>query len=346
MIIEVSESNYNIEIGNLIDYKLSEFLIKDINKKTVIITDSNVYLIYKKRIEEILKNLVYFIYIIDPGEDSKSFANYKKILEFLSSHNFTRADRVVAFGGGVVGDLAGFVASTYLRGIDFIAVPTTLLSMVDSSVGGKNGINFCGMKNQVGCFYFPKYVHIDYNFLKTLDKRNINNGLAEIFKYSILEDRDMFDDLNRNFSDIEIENIIEKSLRIKLKYVKNDEKDNDKRQYLNLGHTLAHAIEALSEYKINHGEAVGIGIITMARSAYKLNIAKDDFYNTIINAFNKHGLPTEYKLNLDDAMKIINHDKKARDNMINIILPISIGSVTNKKVDFETLRNILKLGLE
>ncbi|WP_019131928.1 3-dehydroquinate synthase [Peptoniphilus obesi] len=346
MLIEVKENNYNIEIDEGIDKKLINYLSKDEKKKIAIITDANIYSIYKKRINRIFRDLDYYVFVIRAGEGSKSFDFYTRILNYLCENNFTRSDTILAFGGGVTGDLAGFVASTYLRGIEYVCVPTTLLAMVDSSVGGKNGINFFNLKNQVGTFYFPSYVHVDHSFVKTLDKRNINNGLAEMFKYAILDDRDLFDELCKDFSEIDLEKVIERSLRIKLKYVSGDERDMDKRQYLNLGHTIGHAIEALSKYSVKHGEAIALGIVFMAKAAYRMKLTEDDFYNEIIDAFEKHGLMTEYDFNLDYAMEIIEHDKKVKNGMINMIIPTSIGSAINKEVNLESLKHFIEIGME
>ena len=266
-----------------------------------------------------------------------------EINKFLVGNNFNRGDAIIAFGGGVVGDLGGYVAASYLRGIDFIAVPTTLLSMIDSSVGGKNGINFMNLKNQIGSFYFPKYVHIDYSFLETLDERNINNGLTEIFKYSVLRDREFFDYL-KSADELDYEKIIDKSLNIKLDFVRDDERDKGKRQKLNLGHTIGHGIESLSNYELNHGESIGIGTIYMARAAYKLGLAENDFYKDLIDAFKNHNLPITYDFDTDEILEVLKHDKKIKNNRINIIIPTKIGEVMSKKIDFDELREIIELG--
>ncbi len=243
MEILVKENSYKIDIDYKSDDKLKDFLRGRSESKFLIITDENVFSLYEDRIKSIMKGLEYFIFKITPGEKSKSIENFVEINKFLVENNFNRGDAIIAFGGGVVGDLGGYVAASYLRGIDFLAVPTTLLSMIDSSVGGKNGINFMNLKNQVGSFYFPKYVHIDYSFLETLDERNINNGLAEIFKYSVLKDRELFEYL-KSADDLDYEMIIYKSLNIKLDFVRDDERDRGKRQKLNLGHTIGHGIES------------------------------------------------------------------------------------------------------
>ncbi len=343
MEILVKENNYKIDIDYKNDDKLKDFLRGRSESKFLIITDENVFSLYEDRIKSIMKGLEYFIFKITPGEKSKSIENFVEINKFLVENNFNRGDAIIAFGGGVVGDLGGYVAASYLRGIDFLAVPTTLLSMIDSSVGGKNGINFMNLKNQVGSFYFPKYVHIDYSFLETLDERNINNGLAEIFKYSVLKDRELFEYL-KSADDLDYEMIIYKSLNIKLDFVRDDERDRGKRQKLNLGHTIGHGIESLSNYQLNHGESIGIGTIYMARAAYKLGLAEDDFYKDLIEAFENHNLPISYDFDTDEILEVLKHDKKIKNNRINIIIPTKIGEVMSKKNDFNELREIIELG--
>lgn len=343
MEILVKENSYKIDIDYKSDDKLKDFLRGRSESKFLIITDENVFSLYEDRIKSIMKGLEYFIFKITPGEKSKSIENFVEINKFLVENNFNRGDAIIAFGGGVVGDLGGYVAASYLRGIDFLAVPTTLLSMIDSSVGGKNGINFMNLKNQVGSFYFPKYVHIDYSFLETLDERNINNGLAEIFKYSVLKDRELFEYL-KSADDLDYEMIIYKSLNIKLDFVRDDERDRGKRQKLNLGHTIGHGIESLSNYQLNHGESIGIGTIYMARAAYKLGLAEDDFYKDLIEAFMNHNLPISYDFDTDEILEVLKHDKKIKNNRINIIIPTKIGEVMSKKIDFDELREIIELG--
>ncbi|NMW84839.1 3-dehydroquinate synthase [Peptoniphilus sp. AGMB00490] len=343
MKIQVKENNYTIDIVYKCEEKIKNFLNKNRDSKYLVITDENVYNLYSERLKNIMYGLNFYIFKFPAGEKSKSMENYININKFLLENNFNRGDIIIAFGGGVVGDISGFVAATYLRGIDFIAMPTTLLSMIDSSVGGKNGINFMNLKNQIGSFYFPKYVYIDYSFLETLDDRNINNGLAEIFKYSVLKDKNLFYYL-KSCNKLDYKKIIYESLNIKLDFVKEDERDKGKRQKLNLGHTIGHGIESLSNYKLNHGESIGIGTIYMARAAYKMGIAKSDFSKELILAFKNHNLPTSYDFDTDEILEILKHDKKINKNLINVILPIKIGEVINKKVTFDELREIVELG--
>lgn len=345
MKIQVKENNYTIDIDYKNDEKLRDYLNKNKDAKFLVITDENVLGIYSERLKRIMAGLNYFIYKFPAGEKSKSMESYISINKFLLENNFNRGDIIIAFGGGVVGDISGFVAATYLRGIDFISVPTTLLSMIDSSVGGKNGINFMNLKNQIGAFYFPKYVHIDYSFLESLDQRNINNGLAEIFKYSVLRDREFFDYL-KSAKKLDYEKIIYKALNIKLDFVRDDERDRGKRQNLNLGHTIGHGIESLSNYKLNHGESIGIGTIYMARAAYKMGLAEEDFSKDLVRAFKKYNLPTSYDFETEEILEILKHDKKINKNLINVILPVKIGEVISKKITFDELKKIIDLGKE
>lgn len=344
MKLKVEENNYLINIGYNTDDELIKYLEQHKSKKICLISDENVYFIYRNRLKSILHDFNIYIFTFSQGEKNKSLKTYEDALMFLSYNGFTRNDLILSFGGGITGDLSGYIAATYLRGISFVSVPTTLLSMIDSSVGGKNGVNLNNLKNQVGTFYFPDYVHIDYSFLKTLDKSNINNGLAEMFKYSVLNDKELFNSLKKSEDRLDYESAIYRSLEIKLDYVRGDEHDKGKRQYLNLGHTIGHGIEALSNYDINHGEAVGIGLIYMARASYKMGIANEPFYKEIIDAFKKHGLKTRYDFNTDEILNILMHDKKIRGDSINIIIPVKIGEAVNKIVDFEELKEIINLG--
>lgn len=346
VIINVKNHDYDINIGYYNDEALKDYLLNYHNCKILVITDTNVYDIYREYLGKLLKGFDYNVFAFEAGEESKTFVTYEQVLEKLSAENFTRQDLIIAFGGGIPGDITGFVASTYLRGLNFISIPTTLLSMVDSSVGGKNGINLLGLKNQVGTFYFPKYVHIDIKFLNTLPIDQINNGLAEIFKYAILTDKKFFDYLSKPITEYNWASIIARCLEIKLEYVINDVKDNGKRQFLNLGHTFGHAIEALSEYKINHGLAVGIGIIYMAQAAYKLGYAKENFVKEIKKSFINHNMLIKYPLLEEDVIKVLKHDKKIRGNEIAMIIPIDIGGAVRKIMPIEEVKEWIRKGQE
>lgn len=342
MRINILKNNYYIDIVNSEDNKLRSYLDSFPKSKFLLLSDDNVYRIYEDRIGKILDGLDFEVFIIDNGEHSKSLENYTLINQFLLEKNFTRSDKIIAFGGGVVGDLGGFVASTYLRGIDLISIPTSLLAMVDSSVGGKNGVNFLGLKNQIGTFYFPKIVYIDTSFLDTLDERNMRNGFSEIFKASLLSDKEFYYYL-KNTNDLDFEKVIKRAIEIKLSFVENDEFDNGKRQMLNLGHTLGHALEALSKGGLNHGESVAIGIVYMAKLANCLGLGKKYLEDELIETFSKYKIPTNYKFSTSQVIDIIRHDKKIKDNMINIIIPIEVGRAVQKKVSIEELEKLLNM---
>lgn len=344
MILDVIDCGYSIGIGKNNNDEIKAVLAKYKDSKVLVVTDKNVNNLYGSYMAEILQGLNYSVYAFSPGEESKSLVTYEQILQKLSEENFTRQDLIIAFGGGIPGDIAGFAASTYLRGIKLISIPTTLLAMVDSSVGGKNGVNLNHLKNQVGTFYFPNYVHIDIDFLKTLAEKEIHNGLAEVFKYAILTDEKLFSTLEKPLEKYEWIGIIAKCLEIKLDYVKDDVKDHGKRQFLNLGHTFAHAIEALSCYGVNHGSAVGVGMIYMARAAYRLGYAKEDISKKIVSVFKQHGMLTEYLLDEAKTIDILRHDKKIRGEKIAMIVPIKIGEVIRKIMPVDEVKKWIREG--
>ena len=343
MKVPVKDNHYDIHIGYQSDNQLVDFLYQFKDSKFLVVTDQTVFDIYQDRLKSLLTGLDAKIFTIASGEGSKSMENFVGINRYLSENNFTRSDTVIAFGGGVVGDLAGFAASAYLRGIRLVAVPTSLLAMVDSSVGGKTGINFRNLKNQIGSFYFPSYVHIDYSFLESLDKRNINNGLAEVFKYAVLSDADFFAYL-KEAEKLDFEKIIHQSILTKLAFVKNDVKDKGKRQKLNLGHTIGHGIESISNYDLNHGESIGIGTIYISRASYKMGLCQEDIAQDLVQAFHKYGLPTRYDFDTQELLEAIHHDKKIEGEAINIILPLRMGKVTSQKVSLNRLAEIIGMG--
>ena len=333
--------NYKINIGYKSYKDLIEYLSKYKGNKIALFSDSNVYKIYKDHLSEILEGYDVFPFIFQPGEISKSLKCYHEALTFLSNNSFSRSDPVIAFGGGVVGDLAGFVSSTYLRGLDLIAIPTSLLAMVDSSIGGKNGINLGMLKNQVGTFYYPKHVHIDYLYLETLEDIQVKNGLAEIYKYALLKDANLFKSLNNG--QLDYYDLIYRSLKCKLFFVKGDEKDRGKRQFLNLGHTLGHAIEAISDHQVLHGQAVAIGLVKMAILGEILGITKEGLTKLLTNSLKSKNMDTDYPLKTDVIYDIIIHDKKIKNGKINLIFPVDIGKSTNIEYKLEDFKNLLKL---
>ena len=323
--VKTSMGDYNITIKRGVINSLSEYC--DINKKALIVTDSGVPFEYAEAVSRQFKNNV--IKVIPEGEASKSFDAYKELLEVLNKNAFTRADCIVAVGGGVVGDLSGFTAATYMRGIDFINIPTTLLSQVDSSIGGKTAIDFAGYKNTVGAFYQPKAVIIDPDVLKTLSRRQFNNGLAESIKMAATSDKELFELIESNNAEDIIDTVIECSLKIKKAVVEEDEKELGLRKVLNFGHTAGHAIEAaagLSDYL--HGECVAMGMLAFCSASVR---------DRLIKVLTKYNLPIDFDFSVDEILSALRHDKKAKDNGVNVVFVSEIGSFEFKFLTFSEL---------
>lgn len=331
MIINVNTSSkkYDVIIEKNILEKVNNYL--DLNRKVLIVTDDGIPSCYVNTVKS--QCLKPFVYIVKQGESSKSFENYQNILSFMIENNFTRSDAVIAIGGGVVGDLSGFVSSTYMRGIDFYNIPTTLLSQVDSSIGGKTAIDLNGIKNVVGSFYQPSCVIIDPTTLKTLDIRQLHSGLVEAIKMAATCNNDLFNLIkkSKNLFD-DIEKIIYESLLIKKYIVENDEKESGLRRVLNFGHTIGHAIESYYNMELLHGECVGLGMLFMSNENVKNNIKE---------ILEKYNLPTSCKVDKKAFISLITHDKKASGNKISIIYVEEIGSYKEVKIDISDLENYL-----
>ncbi len=328
--VKTSMGDYNIEIKRGSINSLSEYCNTD--KKALIVTDSGVPCEYAETVAKQFKNNV--IKVIPQGEKSKSFDTYKALLETLNENSFTRADCIVAVGGGVVGDLSGFTAATYMRGIDFYNIPTTLLSQVDSSIGGKTAIDFGGYKNTVGAFYQPKAVIIDPDVLKTLSKRQFNNGLAESIKMAATSDKELFELIENKNAEEFIDIVIERSLRIKKAVVEEDEKELGIRKVLNFGHTAGHAIETaagLSDYL--HGECVSMGMLAFCSNSVR---------ERLINVLTKYNLPINFGFPSDEILSALRHDKKAKGNGVNVVFVNVIGSFEFRFLSFGELEKTVK----
>lgn len=332
--LNLGEQSYNIllERGSL--NKASSYL--NLNRKCLIVTDSGVPSQYANSIKEQAKEG--YIVTIPQGEASKNFDSYKMLLAYMVENSFTRTDCVVAVGGGVVGDLSGFVASSYMRGVDFYNIPTTLLSQVDSSIGGKVAIDFNGVKNIIGAFYQPKSVLIDSNTLKTLDKRQVSAGLCEAIKMASTSDKELFELIENSTSlDNDIDAIIEKALLIKKNVVEIDPKEKGLRRALNFGHTIGHAIESDNNLGgLLHGECVALGMLPMC---------SEDVRQRLIPVLKKYSLPTNVDCNTDTLISYITHDKKAKGNKITVIYVNEIGSFEMREIEIEEMRNYINGGI-
>ncbi len=301
-----------------------------IKGKVLVVTDSGVPCEYAECVASQFGES--YIYTFPQGEQSKNFDTYKAICEKLLEYSFTRKDAVIAVGGGVVGDMSGFAAATYMRGIDFYNIPTTVLSQVDSSIGGKTAIDLNGVKNIIGAFYQPKKVIIDPDVLATLSERLIRNGLAESLKMGMNFNKELFE-MFRNESYLDnIDKIIELSLLIKKRVVEEDEKEAGLRKSLNFGHTIGHGIETTLNGELFHGECVALGIIPMCGDKIK---------NDVIAVIKNIGLPTEYVFDRERVEEIISHDKKSGGEKITVVKCDEIGSFYFEELTVKEIMNLI-----
>lgn len=327
--------------------------VKDLWKpqKIAIITDDHVASIYLDTVQTNLENAGFeaIAFVFPEGESSKNLDIVNQAYEFLVKHDMTRSDGIIALGGGVVGDLAGFVASTYMRGIHFLQVPTSLTAQVDSSIGGKTGVNTPFAKNMVGTFCQPDGVLIDPDTLHTLGKRELIEGMGEVVKYGLIDDVQLWNDLEHMDGTVDsilenAETIIYRSCEVKRKIVVEDELDKGIRLYLNFGHTIGHAIEATAGYgQVMHGEAVAIGMVQISRVAEKKHLMPSGITEQIIDMCKKFGLPTSHQpWNPDELYAALTHDKKARGKSIQIILVPKLGTATIHQIPIEEMKDFLE----
>ena len=315
MIIPVNADNgcYDIvlERGSL--KKAGRLL--ELDRRVLVVTDEGVPPEYAECVASQCREPV--VVTVPRGEGSKSFEQLERLLSAMLEASFTRGDCVVAVGGGVVGDLSGFAASCYMRGIDFYNIPTTLLSQVDSSVGGKTAVNFGGVKNIVGAFYQPKKVIIDPETLKTLERRQLMAGLAEAIKMAATSSAELFEIIeNSEDLDADLPEIIRRSLCIKSDVVEKDPKENGLRRILNFGHTVGHAVEGFNKGRLLHGECVALGMPPMCSGEALERVTK---------VLKKYGLPTEIEQSADELMPYLKHDKKMTANSVKVVLVDKIG---------------------
>ena len=322
------ETKYNIHIsGNNFPKAILNKHLKNKNK-ILIITDDGIPKNHIKKLKNAINNKNVYIFSLKSGEKSKSFSSYQKILNKLFELKFDRSDIVIAFGGGVVGDITGFSAATYMRGINYIQIPTTLLAQVDSSVGGKTAINVTQGKNLVGAFYNPSLVIVSTYFLNTLSDEEFKSGLGEVVKYALIGNKKLRSIIERNAQKIisreesVLKSIIEESIKTKSKIVTKDEKENGIRAILNFGHTFGHAIEAYKNYKgITHGAAITLGMVIASRISFYEGYIKNYQLDNVVNLISSIGLRTDYsKYNYIQLKKYIKSDKKIKNGKLNLVL--------------------------
>lgn len=323
-----TNKKYDVVLGKDILKYTGEYLLSiGNNRKVLIVTDDLVEKYWYETVYKSIwaKGFIVTKYVVPQGENSKSFDNLIKITDYLGKNNFDRNDIVVALGGGVIGDLAGFSASIYMRGIKFVQIPTTLLAQIDSSVGGKTAINLSFGKNLVGSFYQPDIVIADVNTLSTLSNNVFMEGMGEMVKYGIL-DKEMFSLLSC-CKKPDILKLIKRSIEIKRDIVVADEKENSIRSHLNLGHTVGHALELISNYSIYHGDGVSQGLYYVVYGSKKCGYLKDEEYDKILSMLENNHIYFDNKYSVDKIVNAISHDKKMENGKIGVIVVKGIGKV-------------------
>jgi len=350
--VGLEDRGYNINIGHDLLGQLGQLLPRKYSKACLLITDENVDKLYGKKVEETLTNQGFHVskVIVAAGETSKSLETAARLYDCAFDHKMDRKSPIIALGGGVVGDLAGFIAATYMRGVPFIQIPTSLLAQVDSSVGGKVAVNHPRGKNIIGAFYQPQLVLIDLSVLKTLPPRELRAGMAEVIKYGIIWDKDLFSFLERNLERLLsleaqiIEEVVYRCCDIKAAVVEQDEKEANVRAVLNFGHTVGHAVEALGNYELKkHGEAVAVGMAM----AGKISVDKGLFEKFQLERLERLLLrvPLDVSLPLewakDKGIELMLQDKKASQGKINFVLPEEIGKVRIEEISASELHNLL-----
>lgn len=352
--IPVNETSYTLKIEKQLLNKAGKEIAQIFNgSKIMVVTDETVHGYYGETVLNQLKAVGYDVQciVLPPGEQTKTFSSMPDIYSQLIESGLTRSDLIIALGGGVVGDITGFAAATYLRGISFVQIPTTLLAQVDSSVGGKVGVDLPEGKNLVGAFYHPALVMIDPLVLATLTDESFADGMAEVIKYGCIKDQSFFTHLAECSSRSEvmeqIEWVIETCCTIKKEVVQADEKDTSERMLLNFGHTLGHAIEAYYNYEMySHGQGVAIGMVELSKIAEEKSLTKSGTTEKIISILEKYHLPTQLVEPKDytEILSYIKKDKKNFEGSLNVIILDKIGKAQKYKIDGQFFDSLKKEG--
>lgn len=337
-----TSSKYQIKIGSGLIEDAGKYVKQVVcAQKIVIITDDIVDKIYSRKVEQSLSSNGFEVlkYVFENGEERKNLTTFGQILKFLAKNQLTRTDGIVALGGGVVGDMAGFVASAYLRGVKYVQIPTTLLSQIDSSVGGKTAIDLKEGKNLVGAFYQPSLVLCDTDVLSTLPKTVFEDGMGEAVKYALLSKK-----VFKLFEEevIDLNKLVSLCVDYKRKVVEADEFEGGLRKLLNLGHTPAHAIEKLSKYTISHGTAVRIGIDIILKNSVLQKFLTKEEYIKIKQAIDRHLVAKENPFTMEQIVKACGQDKKRAGNKISLIMVHGIEKIKEQKIELSELKGYLK----
>lgn len=311
-----------------------------------VVADDTVYALYGERVCASLEaaGVRTVCYVFPHGEKSKNLLEYAKILNFLAENRVTRADALIALGGGVTGDLGGFAAATYLRGIPFVQLPTTLLAAVDSSVGGKTAVDLPAGKNLAGAFYQPELVLCDLDTLDSLPREIFLDGCAEVIKYAVLGSRELFALLADIPSGKGLEEVTARCVEMKRDFVQSDELDRGARQMLNLGHTFGHAVEASSRFTLSHGKSVAIGMAMILRAACSRGLCSAETRDAVIALLQRYGLPSECPYPADMLLGALSADKKIFGTRLNLVVPTDIGACRLLPVGVDELSGWLRDG--
>ena len=344
-----TSATYEVLIGSGLLQKAGEAVKKVISPcKAAIVTDSTVVHLYEETVRKSLTEAGFSVctFVFPTGEASKNIHTLSHLLEFLAKEEMTRTDLIVALGGGVTGDLAGFGAAVYLRGISFVQIPTTFLAAIDSSVGGKTAVDLEAGKNLAGAFYQPKLVLCDTDVLQTLPEVVFADGIAEALKYGVLGDAALFEKIAGGDFRQDLEEIIETCVSMKRDVVEEDEFDTGKRQLLNLGHTFGHAIEQKSHFQMTHGHAVAIGMHLIAKAAEAKDIAEKGTAAAIAKALEQNQLPKETEFSPTEVAEGTLRDKKRRGGTISFVFPKKIGACEIVKIPVEEVEALARTAME
>lgn len=345
----------HIDASRSYDVRIGRGLLDDCGRQiaervrcasTAVVADDTVYALYGERVCASLEaaGVRTVCYVFPHGEKSKNLLEYAKILNFLAENRVTRADALVALGGGVTGDLGGFAAATYLRGIPFVQLPTTLLAAVDSSVGGKTAVDLPAGKNLAGAFYQPELVLCDLDTLDSLPREIFLDGCAEVIKYAVLGSRELFALLADIPSGKGLEEVTARCVEMKRDFVQSDELDRGARQMLNLGHTFGHAVEASSRFTLSHGKSVAIGMAMILRAACSRGLCSAETRDAVIALLQRYGLPTECPYPADMLLGALSADKKIFGTRLNLVVPTDIGACRLLPVGVDELSGWLRDG--
>lgn len=344
--IDASKS-YDVRIGRgLLDDCGRQIAERVHCASAAVVADDTVYALYGERVCASLEaaGVRTVCYVFPHGEKSKNLLEYAKILNFLAENRVTRADALIALGGGVTGDLGGFAAATYLRGIPFVQLPTTLLAAVDSSVGGKTAVDLPAGKNLAGAFYQPELVLCDLDTLDSLPREIFLDGCAEVIKYAVLGSRELFALLADIPSGKGLEEVTARCVEMKRDFVQSDERDRGARQMLNLGHTFGHAVEASSRFTLSHGKSVAIGMAMILRAACSRGLCSAETRDAVIALLQRYGLPTECPYPADMLLGALSADKKIFGTRLNLVVPTDIGACRLLPVGVDELSGWLRDG--